>query len=193
MVVLMLTMKEVSCTCECSQVFDKIYVLNHKQLQNQGRRSRSGRSGGRRTNVHAKCLHKRTQSWNSTLAAAAQAACRGCFQRLYSAWLLQSQAAIATGAVMPQNRTRSDLRRPEIQKFPGGGACPQTPLAGARSAPSFVYLLQYCLHSSPAGPVRMSFRRFYRWHPVIVLLIIYTTEVVVLSHFTVAIMWTLRH
>ncbi len=34
---------------------------------------------------------------------------------------------------MTQNHTRSDLRRPEIQKFPGG-ACPQTPLACALRA-----------------------------------------------------------
>ncbi len=34
---------------------------------------------------------------------------------------------------MPQNRTRSDLRRPENQKFPGG-ACPQIPLACALRA-----------------------------------------------------------
>ncbi len=34
---------------------------------------------------------------------------------------------------MPQNRTRSDLRGLENQKFPGG-ACPQTPLACALCA-----------------------------------------------------------
>ncbi len=38
-----------------------------------------------------------------------------------------------TPAISPRNCTRNDLRRPEIQNFPGG-ACPQTPLAGALCA-----------------------------------------------------------
>ncbi len=80
-----------------------------------------------------KSRNKRARSWNSNWAAAAQAVnarAAVASSAYYSAWLLRSQAAIATGAVMPQNRTRSDLRGPEIQKFPGG-ACPQTPLACA--------------------------------------------------------------
>ncbi len=93
----------------------------------QGRRSRSGRSGERRTNVHAESRNKRARSWNSHWAAAAQAVkARGAVASsayIALAWLLQSQAAIATGGGgMPQNRARSDLRGPEIQNFPGGAA-----------------------------------------------------------------------
>ncbi len=57
------------------------------------------------------------------------------------------KVAIARG---PQNRIRSDLRRPdhEIQKF-SGGACPQTPLACALRARAFVYHVQYCLQIPP--------------------------------------------
>ncbi len=78
------------------------------------------------------------------------------------------KVAIARGPVIPQNRIRSDLRRPEIQKFPGG-ACPQTPPACALCArvclPCTVLSLHY-----PAGPVQMSFRRpavgpvLYTWN-----------------------------
>ncbi len=45
----------------------------------------------------------------------------------YSARLLRTQAAIATGPVMHQNRIRSDLRRPEIQNFLEGGMPPDPP------------------------------------------------------------------
>ncbi len=84
-----------------------------------------------------KSRNKRTHSWNSNSAAAAQAintrAAVAFSAYNNSARLLRSQAAIARGPVMPENRIRSDLRRPEIQKFPGG-ACPQIPLACALRA-----------------------------------------------------------
>ncbi len=79
-----------------------------------------------------KSRNKRACSWNSNWAAATLAV-NAPAAVASSAWLLRSQAAIARGPVMPQNRIRSNLRRPEIHKFPGG-ASPQTPLACALRA-----------------------------------------------------------
>ncbi len=88
-----------------------------------------------------KSRNKRARSWNSISAAAAQAvnACAAvaCFQCLYSTWLLRSQAAIARGPVVPPNRIRSDLRRPEIQKNFLGGMPPDRPSLLASHARSF--------------------------------------------------------
>ncbi len=66
---------------------------------------------------------------------------------IYNARLLQTQAAIATGPVMPRNRIRSDLRRPEIQNFLGG--MPPDPLASAlRVRISSVLLSQFSRRTS---------------------------------------------
>ena len=53
---------------------------------------------------------------------------------------------------LPQNCTRNDLNRPEIQNFPGGGACPQTPLA-AREPIAFCFNVTHAKFANLAGMV----------------------------------------
>ena len=50
---------------------------------------------------------------------------------------------------LPQNCTRNDLSRPEIQNFPGG-ACPQTPLA-AREPIAFCFNVTHAKFANLAG------------------------------------------
>ncbi len=71
------------------------------------------------------------------------------------------QAAVATGVVMPQNRTPGAILQGLGLKFKnilGGAAYPQTPGLSLR-APRAYSFTTYQYHSSPAGPVQMSFRR----------------------------------
>ncbi len=83
---------------------------------------------------------KRERLWNSNWAAAAQAvnACAAVASSAYIAlgYCEVKQLRIATGAVMPQNRTRSDLRGSEIQNL-GGGMPPDPPSLRALRACSF--------------------------------------------------------
>ncbi len=104
-----------------------------------------------------KSRNKRTRSRMAAAAKAVNARAAVASSAYIALGYCKVMVAIARGAVIPQNRIRNDLRRTEIQKFPGG-ACPQTPLACTLCAR--VCLPRTVLSShSPAGPVRMSFHR----------------------------------
>ncbi len=72
--------------------------------------------------------NKRARSWMAAAAKAVNARAAVASSAYIALGYCEVKVAIARGPVIPPNRITSDLRRPEIQKFPGGG-CLQTPLA----------------------------------------------------------------
>ncbi len=80
-----------------------------------------------------KSRNKRTRSWIAAAAKAVNTRAVVASSAYTALGYCEVKVAIARGPVIPQNRIRSDLRRPEIKKIPGG-ACPQTPLPCALRA-----------------------------------------------------------
>ncbi len=106
-----------------------------------------------------KSRNKRARSWMAAAAKAVNAHAAVASSTYIALDYCEVKVAIAKGPGIPPNRIRSVIRRPEIQKFPGGGGqCPQIPLAYALRARVCSPCTVLASHS-PAGPVRMSFRR----------------------------------
>ncbi len=102
-----------------------------------------------------KSRYERAPSWMAAVAKAVNACATVASSDCKALGYCEVKVAIARGPVIPQNRITSDLRRPEIQKSPGG-ACPRTPIAYALRAR--IRLPRTVLSShSPTGTVRMSF------------------------------------
>ncbi len=104
-----------------------------------------------------KSLNKRARSWMAAAAKAVNARAAVASSAYIALGYCDVKVAIARGPVIPQNRIRSDLRRPEIKKNSWEGMPPDPPSLYASRARVTLPCTVLSSHS-PAGPVQLSFR-----------------------------------